>query len=136
MNEIIKILVGVLDSSDFWDLFKGNKQKQREFIERLTEQMRQSDMLQVELNKVEANHKSIFVAGWRPFIGWVCGSALAYNFILQPLLEFVLSASGVTVSPPELEIGQLITIVLGMLGMAGYRTYEKYKSVDTKNMKS
>ncbi|WP_051605569.1 3TM-type holin [Sediminibacter sp. Hel_I_10] len=80
--------------------------------------MRQSDMLQVELNKVEANHKSIFVAGWRPFIGWVCGSALAYNFILQPLLEFVLSASGVTVSPPELEIGQLITIVLGMLGMA------------------
>ena len=77
----------------------------------------QSLVGQLEINKQEASHKSIFVAGWRPFVGWVCGFALAYNFILMPLFNWILFAFGVDISKaPELDITDLIAILGGMLG--------------------
>jgi hypothetical protein len=86
------------------------------------------DMAQIELNKVEANHRSIFVAGWRPFIGWVCGCALAYNFLVRDLLAWGLAAwSPSTQAPPSLEIGALMTVLMGLLGLGGLRTIEKLK---------
>lgn len=82
--------------------------------------------VQAELNKIEAGHRSIFVAGWRPFIGWVCGVALAYNFIVRDLLAWVILNTGATASPPpELAMEHLMTILLGMLGLGGMRTLEK-----------
>ncbi len=76
-----------------------------------------------ELNKAEAQHRSIFVAGWRPFIGWVCGFAFAYHYVVFPII--------VTMYPdtvfPELETNELFTVLMGMLGMGGLRTYEKLK---------
>jgi len=82
--------------------------------------------VQAELNKIEAGHRSIFVAGWRPFIGWVCGVALAYSFILRDLLSWVILNTGSTASPPpELAMEHLLTILLGMLGLGGMRTLEK-----------
>lgn len=84
--------------------------------------------LQVELNKVEAGHRSMFVAGWRPFIGWVCGVALLYNFIIRDILSWYLSQSGSNFAhPPELAMEHLMTILLGMLGLGGLRTVEKLK---------
>lgn len=82
--------------------------------------------VQAELNKIEAGHRSVFVAGWRPFIGWVCGVALAYSFILRDLMAWIIINTGSTASvPPELAMEHLLTILLGMLGLGGLRTVEK-----------
>ena len=79
--------------------------------------------VQSEINKMEAQHRSIFVAGWRPFIGWICGAVLLYNFIIRDLIAWV----SPDVMPPAIQMDQLITILLGMLGLGGLRTFEKIK---------
>lgn len=98
---------------------------------------------QIAVNKIEAAHKSLFVAGWRPFIGWVCGVAIAYAFVLQPLIEWAIVIMHVTysvpdgaggfidipVETPKLNVDTLYQLVLAMLGMAGLRTYEKSKKI-------
>lgn len=82
---------------------------------------------QLKVNEQEAKHNSIFVAGWRPFIGWVGGSALAYNYIVQPFMVTILFANDVKIEAPTLDIGNLILLVTGLLGFGGFRTYEKIK---------
>jgi hypothetical protein len=80
-------------------------------------------MAQVEVNKQEAAHKSLFVAGWRPFTGWSCGLALANNFIVVPYL----AAFGLEIVPLNLEV--MLPVLLGMLGLGGMRSYEKRNGV-------
>ena len=78
---------------------------------------------------------SIYVSGWRPFVGWTCGVALAYHFILQPLLIFIAVASGVTmVGLPALEIMHLIGLLGGMLGFGTLRSVEKIKGAARSNL--
>jgi hypothetical protein len=85
---------------------------------------------QLDINKAEASHKSIFVSGWRPFVGWTCGVALCYHFILAPLILFGVGISGYTVPPlPEFDMGSLMTVLMGMLGLGGLRTFEKTKGL-------
>lgn len=85
---------------------------------------------QMEINKSEAAHSSIFVAGWRPAIGWICGVALAYNFVVYPFLGFIGSVAGLDLSNvPELETGEMMTVLLGMLGLGGMRSFEKRNRV-------
>ena len=85
---------------------------------------------QLEINLAEAKSGSLFKGGWRPFIGWVCGFAFMYHFILQPLIVFTVSASGVVIPPlPEFDMGSLMTVMMGMLGLGGLRTFEKHKGV-------
>jgi len=85
---------------------------------------------QIEINKVSAAHKSMFVAGWRPFVGWTCGVALAWHFVGQPLAVFGIAISGAeTPSLPVFEMESLLTVLLGMLGLGGLRTFEKTKNV-------
>lgn len=87
-------------------------------------------MAQVEVNKAEAKHRSTFVAGWRPFVGWTCGVALAYHFILQPCILFTVAVAGLTVPAlPEFDMGSLLTVLMGMLGLGGLRTFEKAKGL-------
>jgi len=81
--------------------------------------------LQGEINKIEAQHRTIFVAGWRPFIGWVCGFALAYNFVLRDLLIWLV---GPETAPPALQMEHLMTVLIGMLGLGGMRTFEKFNN--------
>lgn len=88
-----------------------------------------ANLAQIQLNKQEAAHKNIFVAGWRPFVGWTCGVALAYHFIVSPIVETILIAAGVAVDLPSFEFSQLSSILMGMLGLGGLRTYEKMKGV-------
>jgi len=85
---------------------------------------------QLEINKVEAAHRSIFVAGWRPFIGWCCGAALAYHFVLQPIIVFGLALTE-TATPalPEFDMESLMTVLLGILGLGGMRSFEKFKGL-------
>lgn len=82
---------------------------------------------QQDINKVEAANASVFVSGWRPFTGWVCGSAMAYKFILFPLLAFGFAAFGHPVVLPVLDWSEMSTVLMGMLGLGGLRTYEKVR---------
>ena len=86
---------------------------------------------QLEINKAEAAHKSLFVAGWRPFVGWTCGVALAWHFVGQPLVVFGIAVAGVeTLTFLYLEMESLLTVLLGMLGLGGLRTFlKKTKSI-------
>ncbi|WP_298034742.1 3TM-type holin [uncultured Desulfovibrio sp.] len=81
------------------------------------------------INKVEAAHSSIFVSGWRPFIGWVCGAALAFQYLIRPFWIWAATIwwPGSPV-PPTLD-GMLWELVMGMLGIGGLRTIEKWKGV-------
>tara|TARA_R110002020_G_scaffold276273_7_gene491640 strand:+ start:375 stop:782 length:408 start_codon:yes stop_codon:yes gene_type:complete len=85
---------------------------------------------QLEINKVEAAHRSIFVAGWRPFIGWCCGAALAYHFVLQPIIVFGLALTE-TATPalPAFDMDSLMTVLMGILGLGGMRSFEKFKGL-------
>lgn len=130
IKEILSIFGGLVGSSEFLSLFKGKERKLQEFQLALIKELEKANFQQIELNKVEARHKSIFVSGWRPFIGWVCGSALLYHFIFRDLAMWFLTVIGLSLEPlPALELGQLISIIFGMLGMSGYRTYEKVKKI-------
>jgi len=80
---------------------------------------------QIEVNAIEAQHESIFVAGWRPGIGWICGASLFYHYILEPFLFFVLTALDVHVILPALDTSELMTILLGILGLGAFRSYDK-----------
>ena len=85
---------------------------------------------QLEVNKVEAGHRSRFVAGWRPFIGWICGAALAWHFVAAPLLTFVFAYLGADLPQlPVFDMDALMTVLLGMLGLGGLRTFEKAKGL-------
>ena len=87
-------------------------------------------MAQIEVNKAEAQSGSIFKGGWRPFIGWVCGFAFAYHFILQPLMVFGSAVAGVSLPPlPEFDMSQMMPVLLGILGLGGLRTFEKQKGI-------
>ena len=77
---------------------------------------------QLAVNKVEAAHKSLFVSGWRPAIGWICGFALMYSTILAPIL-------GIWFTVPPVDSSLLTTVLMGMLGLGAMRTVEKTKSV-------
>jgi len=92
-------------------------------------EIQRANLAQIDVNKAEAQHRSIFVAGWRPFIAWNCGIAISYHFLLQPIIVFVLSANGITYDLPEFDMGSLMTIVLGILGLGGMRSYEKTKGL-------
>lgn len=85
---------------------------------------------QLEINKAEAGHKSIFVAGWRPFIGWTCGVALAWHFVIAPFIMFFSAYFGLDMPAlPDFDMGSLLTVLMGMLGLGGLRTFEKYKGI-------
>ncbi len=87
-------------------------------------------LAQLEINKAEAASGSLFKGGWRPFVGWICGFALLYHFILSPLIIFIVTLTGATIPPlPEFDMGSLMTVLLGMLGIGGLRTYEKQKGL-------
>jgi len=91
----------------------------------------QALMGQLEINKAEAASGSLFKGGWRPFIGWVCGVAFAYHFVLQPLIVFGVSAAGVDIPElPEFDMGSLMTVMMGMLGLGGMRSIEKLKKIE------
>ena len=80
---------------------------------------------QIEVNKLDAKSDSLFKGGWRPFIGWVCGVAFAYHFILQPFLAFGLSAAGVDVALPDFDMDSLLVVMGGLLGLGTMRTVER-----------
>lgn len=100
-------------------------QQQGEFKE-LDAQLQQA-LAQSDTNKVEAASTDKFVSRWRPFIGWVCGVGLAVQFLVGPIVTWGSSLAGHQVIFPSLDMGTLLTLLLGMLGLGGMRTIEKMK---------
>jgi roadblock/LC7 domain-containing protein len=86
-------------------------------------------MAQVEVNKIEAAHSSVFVAGWRPSIGWVCAAGLAWAFVLAPITSWALMVLSIKAELPAIQFDHLFELVLAMLGIGGLRTFEKLRGV-------
>ena len=85
---------------------------------------------QIEVNKAEAQSRHWFVASWRPFIGWTCGIALMWHFVLSQFILFFATMFGFDLPAlPEFDMGALMTVLMGMLGLGGLRTFEKYKGM-------
>jgi hypothetical protein len=84
---------------------------------------------QISVNKVEAAHKSIFVSGWRPAVGWSCCFGLASQYCIIPMSNFGLAVSGVEIVVPSLDLSEMMPVLMGMLGLGAMRTYEKTMGV-------
>ena len=128
IQALIGPVTGLLDK-----FVEGKDQKNalaHEIATLAEKQAHQAALAQVEVNKEEAKSRSVFVAGWRPFIGWTCGVALAYHFVLAPIIIFGTTVFGVQIPElPVFDMDSLMTVLLGMLGLGGLRTYEKSKGL-------
>lgn len=100
-----------------------------EMEQQLVTAVNQAALAQVEVNKVEAAHSSVFVAGWRPSIGWVCAAGLAWAFVLAPIASWALVVLGIKAELPDIQFDHLFELVLAMLGIGGLRTFEKLRGV-------
>ncbi len=91
---------------------------------------------QLKVNEAEASNPHVFVAGWRPFIGWVGGAALAYQFLLYPLITWgwVVYGNSIDTAPPAVDASALYPVILGMLGIGGLRSLDKFNNTDTKGV--
>ena len=115
--------------STILDKFVVDKDLKQKLEHELKTELHKANMAQIEVNKIEAGHRSIFVAGWRPFLGWCLSFAMAYHFILQPIAIFSISVAGLSYDLPQFDMSSLMTVLLGMLGLGGMRTYEKSKGL-------
>ena len=87
-------------------------------------------LAQTDVNKVEAASTNWFVAGWRPYVGWICGTGLGFQFIVAPLGTWIAALAGHPIAFPPLDTGTLLTCLGGMLGIGGMRTYEKVQNAE------
>lgn len=125
---LITAIIGLADK-----IFPSKTEQQKqEFTREMLELSKQFELAQaqIEVNKQEAANPSVFVAGARPFIMWICASAFAWNFVLQPILIFLLTVSGHPVHDlPVLSSSEIMTVLFGILGLGAYRSYERVKGV-------
>jgi len=87
---------------------------------------------QLDINKTEAQHNSLFVSGWRPAVGWTCCLGMAANFLIIPMTNFALALASSNITIPLIDLETMLPVLLGMLGLGGMRSYEKSKGVARK----
>ena len=102
---------------------------EREIEAQLSIHLAKIDLAQLDINKTEAAHRSVFVSGWRPFIGWSCGVALCWSYVFMPITQFIMAQTGYLVDLPALDMSEMMPVLMGMLGLGGLRSFEKYKGV-------
>lgn len=132
-NTIIKAAQDIFGTADPAQIAAAEAAKLEQFKAALSALVA-SDQAQGSVNANEAQSKFFFVAGWRPFIGWVCGVGLAYQFVAFPFLVWLSNILKVA-APPALDISQLVTLLTGMLGLAVVRSYDKLMGTDTTAIK-
>lgn len=131
IDPLTKLLDKIVPDPDARDKLKAALAEQENQIYLQEMQLAlEADRAQTEINKTEAANPDIFVAGWRPFIGWVCGVAFAYHFIMQPLLAFAIANTGASVILPAFDMQELSTVLMGMLGLGSLRTLEKINNIN------
>lgn len=112
----------------FDKLFTSDEERaQGEFV--LEKMRQQPHILQAEINKIEAQHRTIFVAGARPFILWICGFGLGYVWVVRPIIIDIATFLGKTVTFTHIDTSNMIHLVLALLGLGGLRTFEKMKGL-------
>ena len=126
LQSLIAPVAGILDK---FIEDKDQKAKLAHDIATMAERhMHEANMWQIEINKAEAQHRSMFVAGWRPFLGWGLSFAMLWHFVLAPVTIFGFAYSGMPAPDlPVFDMDSLMTVLLGMLGLGGLRTVEKIK---------
>jgi hypothetical protein len=107
----------------------AREKAQAELLKAAQEQDFQLALGQIKVNEAEAQNSNLFVAGWRPAVGWVCVVGLSYNFVIYPLLLWLVASTGAEFKPPSLLSDTLMELVLGMLGLGALRTAEKWRGV-------
>jgi len=109
---------------------KNGAQKAKQEIEaELIKNATQLNLAQAETNKIEASHRSVWVAGWRPCLGWVAALGFAWVFLLQPIAQWLTALTGNPIPLPDFQTEALLELTFAMLGLAGLRTYEKQKGL-------
>lgn len=123
---------GIIDGAiDVFNRFFPDtaKEKQEQFKAELSAAI-QSRVQQIAVNEAEAKSANWFVAGWRPYIGWICGTGLGYQLLFRPLGNGVATMFHYQIMPfPSLDTATMMQLLMGMLGLGGMRTYEKFKGV-------
>ena len=123
ITALLPILGGVIDRviPDRAAADKAKLEVQATLLDAATK----SALAQIDVNKTEAAHNSIFVAGWRPAIGWICAAALAYSYMIVPLVGFALTMAGKPVPKWPVLDNNLWELMFGMLGMGALRSWDK-----------
>lgn len=117
------------------DKFVADKDLKAKLQHELDQELHKANMAQIEVNKEQAKHSSLFVSGARPAIMWVCCLGLFWSFFLAPFLSWFIVASGSTATLPAIETEGLLSLTLALLGLGGYRSFEKFKGVARNSLK-
>ena len=132
---ILTSLIGPV--SGLLDKFIEDKDKKNALVHEITtmaeKHAQELAKGQIEINKISAGHKSLFVSGWRPAVGWTCCLGMASNFLLIPLANFALALSKSTIVVPLIDLSTMMPVLPGMLGLGAMRTVEKTKGVQRNN---
>lgn len=107
----------------------AREKAQFELIKASQDQDFQLNLGQLKINEVEAANPSLFVSGWRPFVGWTCATSFALHFVIFPILNFFLVLNSYKEVVLSFDMTTLMTVLGGLLGIGGLRTYEKIKGV-------
>ena len=133
MLGIVETVAGVVDN--VLDKFIEDKDLKTKLNHELKKSVQDANLAQIQANIEQAKHASIFVAGARPAIMWVCCFALAWQFILAPISSWIIITWYPQVTLPSLETGELVSLIMALLGLGAARSFEKWKGVARNNMK-
>ena len=133
MLGIAESVIGV--AGKVLDKFVEDKDLKKKLDHELRSQIVSLDLAQAQTNLEQAKHSSIFVAGARPAIMWICAFGLGWQFVFQPIAVWAIAVSGAEVVLPIIQTEGLMSLTLALLGLGAMRTAEKWKGVQRNNMK-
>lgn len=133
MLGIAESIIGV--ASKVLDKFVEDKDLKRKLESELKSQIISLDLAQAQTNLEQAKHSSVFIAGARPAIMWICAFGLGWQFVFQPVAAWILAVSGSELLLPLFETEGLMPLTLSLLGLGSMRSFEKFKGIQRNNMK-
>ena len=133
MLGIAESIIGV--AGKVLDKFVEDKDLKRKLESELKSQIISLDLAQAQTNLEQAKHSSVFIAGARPAIMWICAFGLGWQFVFQPVAAWILAVSGSELMLPLFETEGLMPLTLSLLGLGSMRSFEKFKGIQRNNMK-
>tara|TARA_R100000687_G_scaffold73140_1_gene63659 strand:- start:375 stop:782 length:408 start_codon:yes stop_codon:yes gene_type:complete len=130
---IAEAVVGVVDN--VLDKFVEDKDLRAKLNHELKTQVQKANLAQIAVNMEQAKHPSIFVAGARPAIMWICAFGLGWQFVFQPIFIWGLAVTAHAIPIPVIPTDGLLTLTLSLLGLGGMRSFEKMKGIQRENLK-